>query len=66
VHACGLAGLSAALSSGGSGYVIDVVQRAGAAPSLQLDGIVQDALDFPLIDDGADHAVTLVWPGGGQ
>lgn len=51
---------------GGSGYVIDVVQRAGAAPSLQLDGIVQDALDFPLIDDGADHAVTLVWPGGGQ
>jgi cyclic beta-1,2-glucan synthetase len=48
---------------GSSCYVIEVVQRAHAPASLQLDGIALEGLDFPLIDDGADHAVTLVWPG---
>ncbi|SEL56967.1 Cellobiose phosphorylase [Pseudoxanthomonas sp. GM95] len=47
---------------GTSLYVIDVRQRPGI-PALMLDGVPQAALDFPLSDDGATHAVTLGWPG---
>jgi cellobiose phosphorylase len=48
---------------GASLYVIDVTQRAGAPVQLMLDGAAQEGLSFPLIDDGALHAVTLEWAG---
>ena len=47
---------------GSSLYVIDIIQRAGPA-KLILDGVAQDDDSFPLIDDGANHAVSLGWPG---
>lgn len=48
---------------GTSTYVIDVTQRPGVEPGLEIDGIAQAELAFTLVDDGAVHAVALDWPG---
>ncbi|MBJ7574782.1 glucoamylase family protein [Luteimonas sp. MC1828] len=50
---------------GESRYLIDVRQvdaePGAAAPGLWLDGVAQDGLRFPLVDDRATHRVDVVW-----
>lgn len=48
---------------GSSTYVVDVTQRPGVQPRLEIDGVTQAELAFTLVDDGEVHAVALDWPG---
>ncbi|MBB2497492.1 GH36-type glycosyl hydrolase domain-containing protein [Aquipseudomonas ullengensis] len=40
-------------------YRIEVQQQADAEPSLQLDGVLIEGLEVPLIDDGQEHHIAL-------
>jgi cellobiose phosphorylase len=48
--------------SGSSTYRIAVRQHDGERACLQVDGVVQPATSFALVDDGAVHDVLLDWP----
>ncbi|MNW21595.1 hypothetical protein D3C71_2226020 [compost metagenome] len=47
-------------------YLIQVRQvEPGSDESVagvKLDGVAQDGLSFPLVDDGALHQVEVIWP----
>ena len=45
-------------------YAIHVrqVDRGESSGRLELDGVAQDGLRFPLLDDGVAHRVEVIWP----
>ncbi len=47
---------------GDSVYVIEIHQHDDGEATLQLDGVAQTALQFPLVDDASTHRVDVRWP----
>ncbi|MCY7312331.1 MAG: cyclic beta 1-2 glucan synthetase, partial [Pseudoxanthomonas sp.] len=47
---------------GASLYMLVVTQMDGGTAALELDGVAQAGLQFPLTDDGAIHHVNVQWP----
>ncbi|MGV8921961.1 MAG: GH36-type glycosyl hydrolase domain-containing protein [Thermomonas sp.] len=47
---------------GDSVYIIEIRQHDDGEATLQLDGVAQTALQFPLVDDASTHHVDIHWP----